>query len=546
MSVTQTSINDQADAAHVAAVIDQWRDWERYLLAHQKMLLADQAAAGGSAHNFEQSSAAWEVQRAQGEADLRLIPSDRRRLFEGVRNSTRSDVQAQMEAEQRASSGTATLVPVDHVDLETIELLLRKAHGTDHPRGWGAVPMGLGPEDWYELDLAQVEGPPSAADYSVARTDGLSSGQRIGAVLGLLVVGALLIWLTLPASQPATAATSRKLTINGDEVLPWTVRQVELQDHAGASLLLDVAAIEAAAWPQDKGAPRAYWRSASVHPLELCVPDADQAAVIRLRGQDDVPDRSYTISETSPVRADLVLASCSEETQTLRYGVFQQVTSGPEQKLDQMTLVSANRSIQVHQPRTVGPEDDPTLPVGQVRIVVAVTAPGDVDWSKLAPILTLADGTPLLPGDQAATSAGVELRYLVAAFDVPTEASWQISGAGPGGMLRWRVTLDPPLARVETLRQHLETSEVTATLTARTTGQIVFRLRNTGSTPLLIKADDLQITQGAQSMALAALPELNSALAPGETRTVTMRVAPIDPAQEFVLTIGADRYSIRF
>lgn len=546
MSMKQPSMSDQADAAHVAAVIDQWRDWERYLLAHQKMLLADQAAAGGSAHNFEQSSAAWEVQRAQGEADLRLIPSDRRRLFDGVRDSTRSDVQAQMEAEQRAGGSTATLVPVEHVDLRTIELLLRKARGADHARGWASVPMGQGPEDWYDVDLTQVEGLPSAADYSVARPGGLSSRQRMGAILGLVVVGALLIWITLPASQPATAAASRKLTINGDEVLPWTVHQVELQDHDGASSLLDVTAIEASAWPQSKDMPRAYWRSASVHPLELCVPDADQTAVIRLRGQDDVPDRSYTISETLPVRADLVLASCSGKAQTLRYGVLQQVTSGPVQKLDQITLVSANRSIQVHQPRTVGPEDDPTLPVGQVRIVVAVTAPGDVDWSQLAPTLTLADGTPLLPGDQAATSAGVELRYLVAAFDGATEASWQISGAGPGGMLRWRMTLDPPLARVETLRQHLETSEVTATLTARTTGQIVFRLRNTRSTPLLIKADDLQITQGAQSMALTALPELSTALGPGETRTVTMRVAPIDPAQEFVLTIGADRYSIRY
>ena len=159
--------------------------------------------------------------------------------------------------------------------------------------------------------------------------------------------------------------------------------------------------------------------------------------------------------------------------------------------------------------QVVGPDQDVTLAGGTGAHRPATWKPlPSLDWSALAPTLTLATGNTLLPGEHVALADGVELRYLVPAFALPLDAVWTIAAPADEPDPRWRLTLQPPPGRLAILRQMLHVT----TLTARPDGsalRLVIQLRNSGTASLQLATEDLALEQGGR----AACPASNRRLA---------------------------------
>ncbi len=552
MSTTRGTISNaaKADAAHQAQVAEQWRDWHAYLEAQLKLLDAQQAEAT-VLPSFERHATSWEAQREHAEAALKRMPAARRAVFDRERDHRREEVQRDLEQAQRATDGRPAAIDADVIEREVLQGLLHEAEGRDAIAERGVVPMGDG--RWYEVHVPSLLAVPQAADYSVGEFDDPSRRKHLLLIGGLLLTLVVGMWLTWPrARQVIMAAGGAAPTVNGAAVQPWAVREVTLIGSDGAATILSTAATTEQRWPalrKDAG-PVAYWRSTAMLPLELCVPSEKllHAATVRLRSTPILPERVYELGMAAPGRPDMLLqARGADAEKGVRYGRLTAVAPQTMGALNQTVRLGGDRALHVREVSVVGRDQDITVPEQQVRVVVGVESPSDLDWISMAPTLTLPTGNALLPADTVPMTDGVELRYLAPAFTTPLDAAWTVATQGDGHDRRWRLALEPPPSRLATLRQALSVTRLTTLpSTSGSAVQLVVDLRNTGPVPLQLRPDDLVLSQGNVPLALPPIPALRAPLAPGETRTLQLPLQDVPRDHALRVTVGAERYSIRW
>jgi hypothetical protein len=541
----------KADATHQALVAEQWRDWHMYLQSHLKLLDAQQAETS-ALPSFERQPTSWETQRELAEAALKRIPTARRVVFDREREHRREEVQRDLEQAQR-THGDARPTPIDAdvIDRETLQSLLQEAEGRDSQSERGLVPMGDG--RWYEVHVPSLMTVPNAADYSVGEFDDGSKRKRLVAVGALVLVLVVGMWLTWPrGSTVTTAAPEQAPMVNGETVQPWTIRSALLVAPNGSTTTLTVTATTAGTWPASPATtqPVAYWRSTTFMPLELCVqrPQLLATTRIRLRATAMLPERVYTLQATAPARYDLLLAACDAAgDRIVRYGTLTATTPLPVEEPGRTIALPDGRSLRLRTIRVVGPGQDTTLPSQQYRVLVEVETSADLDWSSLAPTLLLASGTAVLPGETVRVRDAVELRYLVRAWDAPTEAVWMIATEGDTHNHRWRTTLEPPPTRAAILQQRLRITTFSAS--APPNGdepRLSIDVQNVGAEPLQLTADDLAVSQGGSLLALPPVAALRRPLAAAEKRTIDIVLPGGTTDQPLVVAVGAERFSVRW
>jgi hypothetical protein len=540
---------DKADAMHQAQVHEQWRDWDRYLQAHLQLLDALQAEAT-SLPSFERQDDAWEMKRERAQADLKRIPGYRRGLFDRVREERRQDVQHELEAAQRANGSRRVGVDADIVEREALtSLQLQATGGPAGERGY--VPMGDG--KWYEVHVPSLRDVPDAADYSVISVDQAGNKQRAAVIVSLLALMVLGVWLTWPRSVETRSGTQRPaLEVNGTPTQPWTLREADVVHTTGALVTLPISAtavLPRPRMPQDRAT--AFWHMAMSYPITICLPpeQTKAATALRLRSGGDLPVRVYALQATAPDQPDLVVAACSSGTTQL-YGRLTGIESAADHVVGHAVMLEDGSLLRVRSVMVVGPAQDRTLAEGQQRVDVVVERPaGDeehIDWSALAPTLLLASGESLLPSETAIVSGSIDLRYLIPALVEPVDAAWTLSSSLTSQQ-RWRVRLEPPPTRTALLQRALRVSNVAAERRDGGGGvRITFQVLNTGPDPLQLAADDIRLLHGATQLSIPVLPELETALAPNERRSVTLDLAGVAQAQTLEFGMGADRFRIRF
>lgn len=537
----------RADATHQAQVAEQWRDWHTFLEAQLKLLDAHQAETS-HLPSFERHAASWETQREQAEAALRRIPVARRTLFERERDLRRDEMQREREHERRtqAADGRSAPVDADVIERETLLGLHAEAQGRDAAEQRGRVPMGDG--RWYEVDVPALMAVPNAADYSVAEGDSWSPRRRLAMIGGLLLVLVAGMWLTWPRGTVAlTADVAHLPMVDGAEARPWTVRSATLFMPLG-STTLTVTATMTEAWPPPRAAAHgAYWRAAAALPLELCV-DHEQlgsATSIRLSADSTLPQRTYALRDDAGQRPDLRITACNASPGVVRYGTLAASEPAHVLALDQAGSLPGAHTLRVRTITTVGPAQDATIPEGTYRVLVVAETASTLDWSTAAPTLLLATANAVLQSDTARTPQGVELRYLVPAFNRPTEAAWMIATQGDGHDLAWRTVLQPPPSRAETLRQPLHVVRIAAHPSeAEDEVRLRIEVRNVGATPLALRSDDIEVHQDATPLALQAIAALDAPLAAGATRVLEVGVGGWQPALAATVRVGAERFRI--
>ena len=540
------------DARHQAEIKAWWRDWHRYLKAQLQLLDARQAEATHTP-NFERTEQAWEQQRTEAEQTLKRIPHDRRVVFDRTRDARRGEVQALLESKHQSNGASQRAgVDPDVVERETLTDLLKQAEGIGEGQDrWGAVPM---PQGWYELQVESLLHAPAAAEYSVTLDDADERRKRWALVAGLLIFGVIAVWWTWPrgASTAAEELPPAELTIDGQVAQPWQVVSISVIDSSDTRTTLPVTATDALVWP-DIPASSAWWRSTNISPLQLCVPAAtlNGARSLEVRSSGDVPVRSYTLHSDAPARADLVVSPCMPDSRIgQRYGVLAGVTPRPDQPLDTPVRVGASGSVlRVKAVEVIGSGQDPQLPPDKYRVVVRVSAPSALDWTVLEPRLVLQTGKETIPSAPTNALDGqdtLDVLFLVPAFPAPLDAAWYITEPDTHAQLRWRVTLDPPRSRADVLRDSLEIRVTGQRGTAPTTGTVTIQLRNTSASTLVLKTDDVSLTQQDRKLTMASPGTADMSLAPHEVRTLTVPLSDVDWTREVSVSIGAARFRLRF
>lgn len=539
----------QLDAAHQADVCAQWRDWHRYLTAHTT-LLAAQTADIASGPRFEQASDDWDAKRTQAEADLKRIGGKRRALFDAVREQRRLEVYAELEQAQRENPGGAHTAVVDAhaVDTHTMQGLLDDAEGRGAHAPNGLVPWTHG--RWYQVDLQSVRGAPTAADYSVDAIGSVDKRKRMLLIVGILVVMVVSVWLTWPRGRGATNGDQTRVRVNGVAGLLWTPRELLITDRRGTvqthvitatTTVLTEAPASGALWLRDR--PR---------PLTLCLSgDVQQTATsIRVRSSGDMPERVYSLYDPATAATgttpDLVVLACGVADSS-RPGILSATQPMTDVALGTAFDLGDGRSSTVTSITVEGPAQDQTIPAGQVRVVVAVHAPSDVDWSQFAPTLITAGGASLLPAETTARDGNTAFLYLAPSWQGPSDVAWMITSHDALRSARWRVTLDPPLTRLALLRAALDIADVQARPIAGGDGlELHVTLHNTGSAALQLHESDIQATQGNSPLLFAPFAALRTALGPGETRPLTVVLPAWDATSEPIeLTVGVERFRLR-
>src|SRR4029079_769309 len=164
-----------------------------------------------------------------------------------------------------------------------------EAHGIGTEGGKGLLPYGK-PDalKWYAVDGAALRAAPTAAAYCSGALDTKARKRMIWQAGGAVVVILLaLIWLLVPKGSLESAALPPVAQANGVPLTAWPIHALVLTRAHGDPSTVPVSATTALAWPGgDSAAPLAYWRSATVWPLRLCVPSTLLADLveIELRG----------------------------------------------------------------------------------------------------------------------------------------------------------------------------------------------------------------------------------------------------------------------
>jgi hypothetical protein len=544
---------DRMDAKHQEDDVGLWRDYHAFLKAKQTLLEVRAAEARAA---FEQADT-LEADARHAQGRLGAIPAGTRAMFAHVLEERRQRVQAELEAELRAQrgNGRGRHVDPDDIDRAALEEMLGEAEGATTENGFGWFPRGVaGDVRWYAMDVAELLAAPTAASYAVRKGDGDDARKRIvqSVAMGAGLLVFLVVWFVLPHGPKAPVRTTADApSVNGAPVEVWAVQRAVLTAKSGATTALTVTATTAATWPQD-AAPdaehRAFWNSAAVTPLRLCVAPTALAdlASVRLISPGAWPERVYTIGAARSATTDLIVEACGAATaQAPRYGVLQETVPLATNAIGTaVSLGASEQTLTVQAVRVIGPGQDPILPAGQGRIVVQVLSPEGLDWPAYKPTLTLADGQQYLPSEITSTAGGAELRYLVPLPAGEIALAWDVTVPGAVQSLRWRATLAPPPSRAEVLRDALLVQGVRVREDHPGELTIAAALTNQGTEPLTLTRDELTFAQGAQPITLPDIPALATPLKPGERRTITFTVAVGALQQAATLTIGGVPFQI--
>jgi hypothetical protein len=233
-----------------------------------------------------------------------------------------------------------------------------------------------------------------------------------------------------------------------------------------------------------------------------------------------------------------------------RYGLLAGVTPRPDQRLDTPVSVGSNgRVLRVKAVEVIGADQDPQLPSDKYRVVVRVSVASTVDWVALDPRLVLQTGLETIPSAPVNASNEqdmLDVIFLVPAFPAPIDAAWYITEPDTHAQLRWRITLDPPRSRGDVLRDSLELRVTGQRGTAPNTGMVTIQLRNASASTLVLKRDDVSLTQQDRKLTLPNEVTADMSLAPHEVRTLTAQLSDIDWTREVSVSIGAARFRLRF
>jgi hypothetical protein len=528
---------ERADARFAEQIAAHVRHYLAYLDAR---LTLQEINANRAAVAFERADTRDDEERA-AQATIASLPAASRALFAAVVEQERLELQG-----DQAGRG----VDPDEATTLALRRLRDEANGIGTEGGKGLIPRGA-PEaiKWYAVDVAALRAAPSAAAYAAGSTDARTRRRVIwqaGAAVAMLLLA--LIWLVVPKAQSRPeGARASVATANGSILAVWPVRSLILTATHGDSVTVPVSPTATLNWLALPSAPQAYWHSASVWPLRLCLPPALLASVVAVRvvGDGASPDRVYTLTPAPASSTDLVLAPCAAgndapaaRAATLTATVPPMVhTLGDTVRLSVGPITPATITL-------TGPGQDTTLPPDQARVSVRVRAPQPIDWPVFAPSLLLPSGAALLPSDLGTHDQDAELRYLIPLPSEPLPLMWQLTPDSTRPVIRWRATLDPPPSRAEVLRTALVVEPPKA-VTAEAPGTVAIAIvvGNRGTTPLQLTQSDITLAISNHSPSMPDLPALRQPLAPGERRTITL-TTPLEERTTLTLTIGVSRFAI--
>ncbi len=524
-----TNLNDVKFQEHVVA---QWQDWRRFLrLSVQLIDIRSIPAGDWDVFEVEESAADRE---GEMKTQLATIPTDVRATFDREIEARRQQVYAQMDAERRALGGVrGRPLDADEVERATLTALLDEAEGTA-TEGIGVVPM---PDGWYDVEADKLRDVPDESRYRLADTKRLSV-PKIAAIVALVVFGGLAIWLTRPTNTvPASAATSSTVLVNEQAVALWSPRAVTFLGAQQITLPVversEATHAEHAQW--DRG----------VFPLTMCAPERALAGLtsVQLVSVGDAPHRTYTIGDIGPDTADLVVASCGGNG-NVRYGSFENAQSPHVYEVGEAGQLSDGRAFTLRSLSVVGPGQDTTLPQGRAQIIAIVDTPAAVDWSRLGVVLRWPDGQDVFPSATEPHAGGVMFRYLVPLFETPLEiAQIRVMDGASGEAVYWQAPLDPPSPREEVITEALADVELLAERTSLGALHITLSLTNTPEHSLLLREDDIIVTQDNRRMEIPRLETLRTPLAAGERRTIEL-VMQVPERQTLTVSIGAFAFQL--
>jgi hypothetical protein len=532
---------DTLVAATTEEIHATWADYVRYLEAHLQLLDSRDAAAPA----FERDAADDVLATAQ--ATLAAIAPSRRARFDAVLEQERQHTLLAVEAEHAAAGGRGPLDP-DAVERTLLHRLLDEARGIGTPtpgRGW--VPLAPEKGEWYEVDVQALDDAPQASAYLLRGADEDDRRRTLiqAASVATVALLALLGWWLWPSAQALRVAADLAPTVNGQVAETWPLRAIVVSSGT-TTITVPVSATTAAAWPESDTAT-AFWRSPSLFPLTICLPNEHfvSATQVQLISDGALPVRSYALQPTTGT-PDLRVEPCtggSGPELAPRLGALQAVVLPVPQPVGEaVTLGNAELTVQSIVQEGLG--DDPTLPPNVARVVVTVITTALLDWPRLAPTLVLPDGQALNPSTSNATSDGVVFQYLVPQRPDALPVLWQLTPPDGGPAMRWRTVLAPPPTRLAVLRERLHVERVDVNEATERALTVSMVLRNTSTTPLALVADDLHATVDERPLSLPSLAALQSPLAPDEARTLTLMLprAPDDGA--LVVALGPYRYAI--
>ncbi|MFN8504781.1 hypothetical protein [Kouleothrix sp.] len=518
------------DAAFQEQAIAQWHDWRRFLTQHLRLVELRMAAPGDEAA-FELADSAAEREH-DIKAQLAAIPADARALFGQALDERRQQVQATLDAERRAAGDPrGRPLDADEVERRALASLLDEAEGAE-AQGVGQVPLADG---WYDVDAARLGDVPDAAHYRLAKSKRLPPA-RIAMIAGVLLVSALALWLTRPGRASQATATA-SVMVNGQPAEPWAPRAIELLGARPGTLQVAPPGADA---PPD----RARWQPGA-WPLRLCAPEAALAGVtaVRVLGGADVPARSYILTDTAGLAADLLLGPCDGATPA-RTGLLQSAEPPRALALGQAGELAEGTSVTLRALELVGPGEDPALPPGKAAVIAHAEASANVDWSRLSATLRWPDGSDILPSAVSPEAGGAALRYLVPLPDAPLAAvQWRVNSPA-GAYLAWQAPLGLPPARAQLLAEALADVQARAERGPADAVRVSLAIENGARAELALAASDLRASAGGQSVPLPPLEALRTPLAPSERREIAFELA-LPPGQPLVLAVGPFSFEIR-
>jgi hypothetical protein len=544
MTTPSIAADAAADARFQEEIAAQYRDYLAYLDAHL-ILLDVQAARIDVA--FERAETRDEDEQAARHA-IAALPAQRRALFDAVVEGERQEAQQQLEAQVHTAGERARRADPDQAARSALTRLRDEAHGIGTEGGKGLLPYGK-PDaiKWYAVDGAALRAAPTAAAYTAGALDTKARKRMIWQAGGAIAVLLLaVIWLLVPKGSPQSAALPPVARANGAPLTTWAIQRLVLTRAHGDHTTLPISATAALAWPGgESAAPLAYWQSATVWPLQLCIPSAMLADLveIQLLGSGATPARTYTVLSAPSGAADLILESCQGGTNAPRMAVLRETTEPPIHSIGE-TAALPNGSITLSAITLTGPGEDPTLSTDQARVTVRIQTVLKLDWPLLAPTLLLPSGVAALPSNLTATDSGADLHYLIPLPSEPLELAWSVTPRADAPVLRWRTTLDPPPSRAAVLRGALEMRQVQAA-PGDTPGTVVVTItvanRSTG--PLVLTPTDVTLQSTTGPLATPDPAALRQPLAPQEQRTLTLQ-ASLGDRETLTLTVGVARFAI--
>ncbi len=527
MSTIQTAV-----VLHEQAAIGLLRDWTTYLTASLTLLTPDDPT---SADSFEQAASSRQTDAA--ERDLAAIPPDERSLFERATSQRREERRRQIETEVRAeTNSTPRLVDPDELDRIVLGELLREAREPDES-GHVLFPDADGQQiAWLELRVSALTERPDAATYRAVQrtTQDRKRLTRIAAGLAIVALLAFLAWYLLnPDSEHTPALTSA--TANGQALTPWRATRLTVNGSTATSLTL--TPITSDGWPTNG---QAHMRPMGL-PLRVCVPDAAlaDATTITLVGDGGVPDRAYTLSSSPPAHPDLLITACDDTSHQIA-GVVQSIRPAPLSAIGTALPISDGGNLTLDMVTVTGPAESSAVPQGAARISLRLRGAINRDWTAFVPTLRLGDGSQqMAPEMQMVAEGSTELRFLINAPSEPLAAEFRLTDPATRLVTRWQVPITPPIDRLHLLQQVLRIDGLT------TSGEheLTLTITNTSLQPLTLAPTDLLLEREGTRQLLAGIRGIDTPLAAGETRSLTL-VLPPELRGGATLSIGTAQYQL--